>query len=255
MAEVKQRTRIDINIKMAAVKGVLLNFIVPLISLSVTGLLAALVVYPMYKALPGLKTDVKTQSDLQDSLQSKLDNLKRLIDFQKVVSENSGLINKVLVSEPLVPQLLNQVDDMARSAGLDISKLSYSYGEEKKGENAYQRVTVSLSASGTYDQLVAFFKIVEQAARAVGIEDYRFSVDSSNSGVFSTSFSLYSPYLNVNSSAVTDDPVNLDIGNKQFLEFINKIKSMKFYSYSVSAELPSAEESTESTSSGSSGTE
>ena len=43
------------------------------------------------------------------------------------------------------------------------------------------------------------------------------------------SFILTSPFLVVESSAVTDDPIDLDITDPAFIEFINEIKQMNYY--------------------------
>ena len=66
-------------------------------------------------------------------------------------------------------------------------------------------------------------------------------------------FVLESPYQFVNSTAVTDDPVNLDITKDDFVTIINKVKGLKYYNISIenisqqAQKAAEVKESTEST--------
>jgi hypothetical protein len=44
-------------------------------------------------------------------------------------------------------------------------------------------------------------------------------------------FSILSPFLYVKSTAVTDDPVELDITDPRFTEFVNTLKPLKYYEF------------------------
>lgn len=219
--------KFNLKINTDKIKNIAINYIVPLICFGLTAVLGLFVIYPMFKAWPTLKSDALSKEELAGVLQEKVSALERLVDFEKVVSEDSELINKVLVSKDAVPQLLNQVDSIARAAGFEIERLSYSYGEttEKK---AFDTVTVSLAVSGSYDQLIAFSRDIENAARLVDILDFRYTTNDSD-GKLNVTFVLSSPYLAVSSNAVTDDPMRLDISDTKFIEFINRVKKMKFY--------------------------
>lgn len=223
-----------ININMTEFKETLINYIVPLVSVLLIILILFFVLYPSYKSLPDLQGEVGRQTSLQNNLQSKLNNLNRLVDFENVVSENSDLVNKVLVSEELVPGLLTQVDKIARESGLTVTRLNYGLGatltDESAGDINYKYVTVNLGVSGTFDQLVTFLNNLENAARIINVDQMRYSISKTEEEtVLGINFVLVSPYIYVESTAVTDEPIDLDISDDKFVNLINKIKSMKYY--------------------------
>ncbi|EKD96338.1 MAG: hypothetical protein ACD_24C00087G0004 [uncultured bacterium] len=249
----------DIKSDLNALKNALVNFVVPIISLGITVILFVSVIYPSYKEIPTLKDDLQRKESLSTQLETKLKNLKRLVDFKSAVDEDEKLISDTLVSEPQVPQLLTQIDIIARENGLTLNKLSYSITEsdEKNKEAAMSQkvlnVTVVLSALGSHDQIINFFKTLESAARIVQIKTFRYeqSQDPETLGALGFSVVITSPYLYVQSNAVTDDPVDLDINDKEFIGTVNKVKKFKFYKPTLEEinkflSKPGVEESTES---------
>ena len=231
-----------VNVEAEIVKDTILNFIVPLIAVGICILIGVIFIMPAYKSLPELRNQIGEKTVLRDDLRAKKTNLNKLVDFKSIVDENSDLVNKVLVSEPLVPELLNQIDQIVKGSGMEVSKLSYAYGAE--GETAtYQSVDVALSSDGSYEQLVVFLRNIEDAARLINIATFRFNIDTAEGfEKVAANFTLVSPYLFVESQAVTDDPVTLDISSQKFIDFINKVKTMRFYDYSAGAfEFPAEE--------------
>jgi Tfp pilus assembly protein PilO len=219
------------------IRETLLNFVVPLVAFGITLGLFIIVIYPSYKKLPELKTELTTKSNLKLSLNTKLQRLNRLVDFKPVVEEDSALVDRVLVSEEEVPRLLDQVNQIATDAGMSITRLSYSYGSsgtsDKTEKKAFSSVSVSLGADANYDQIILLMKSVEKAARFVSIPNFRYSAGTSSVGdkLLNASFSLDSPYLFVKSTAVTDEPIDLDIASQKFIDFINMIKELKYYEF------------------------
>lgn len=217
------------NLDVPKLKSFALNFIVPIVSFSVSLLLIVTVIIPSFKNLPDLKNDLVQKQNLNNTLSKKLSNLERLIDFKRVVDENSTLINNVLVSEEMVPELLSQVDTIAKESSLEVSRLSYSLSQAGSGSLGYPSVDVSLGVIGTYDQLTTFLKLVESASRLIDVSTYRYSIGSKDANALNMNLVLRSPYLFVNSSAVTDDPIDLDVTSQGFLKFVSKIQGLKYY--------------------------
>lgn len=233
-----EKTGVSIN--KYAIKDFTMNFIVPLIALGLSAVMGFVIIYPSMKSLPTLKAEVEGKQALEAQLSSKLANLSNLSEFKSVVDENSMLVQKVLADEPLVPQLLTQIDQIAKESGLDVTKLSYSFSETKGSvadttivQPAYKTVDVALGASGNFDQVAVFLENMEKAARLVNVESFRYSVDQKESYKLDVSFSLASPYLKVESSAVTDDPVDLSLSDANFVQFINTIRELKYYDISA----------------------
>lgn len=260
--------KFKLNIDKVAIKSFLLNFLVPLICIGVTAALGFFVFYPSFQSYKPLKKEVADKQLLSTQLATKLTNLENLKEFKAVVDQNSALVQSVLVGEAMVPQLLTQIDQVARESGLTVTNLNYSFsapaalpaqqvtepGIVPLLEKPYKTVDVSLGTDGNYDQLVTFLANTENSARLVNVDTFRYTTSEKDSAtVLNVSFSLKSPYMTVESKAVTDDPINLSLSDKQFVDTINKIKGLKFYNISlesVKAELlTSTPETSQSTSS------
>ncbi len=233
---------------LAKIKDTLLNFIVPLISILAAVLILSLYTYPAYKELPIKKAELSSKTTLRNTLSKKVDALSKLVDFRNVFDENLAIVNKVLVPEPEVPRLLDQASQIAGKAGMDIDRLSYSYGSKGSDKSIFETVTVSMSVKSSFEQLVLFMELVEKAARYVSVPNFRYSVstkaEDAGQGSLSSSFSLDSPYLFVESSAVTDEPIGIDMSSKEFTDFMSMLKDLDYYDF-VNKNIQAEEEKPE----------
>ncbi|EKE00378.1 MAG: hypothetical protein ACD_22C00035G0001, partial [uncultured bacterium] len=110
----------------------------------------------------------------------------------------------------------------------------------------YKLVNVSLGSNGNQNQLIAFLENMENAARLINVKNFRYSMgEDKETGLMTLtiSFALESPYLFVESNAVTDEPIKLSISDAKFINDINKLKTLKYY------KMDTTNESTQSTSS------
>lgn len=232
-----EKKKVGMSLNTDAIKGTLLNFVVPLICFGISLVLLITFIYPSYKSYPIKKAELENALILKKTLQTKINYLRKLVDFKEFVDQDSDLVNKVLVSEAQVPILLDQVHQMSTESGMSVQRLSYSYsGTSGKGTDEkkdHESVSVSLGVDCAYDQIILFMQTAEKAARFVQISNYRYSMGTNREGEqkLSANFSLDSPYLFVQSSAVTDDPISLDISNQEFLNFINMIKELKYFEF------------------------
>jgi len=230
------------------VKDTVLNFIVPLLSILFAILILSLYVYPVYKELPVKKAELDKKIALRNTLSKKVEALTNLVNFKDVFDENLDVVTKVLVPEPEVPRLLDQASQIASRAGMDIERLSYSYGSKGSDKSSFETVTVSMSVKSSFEQLVLFMELVEKAARYVSVPNFRYSVSSNTGekdyGSLSSSFSLDSPYLFVESSAVTDEPIGIDMSSNEFTEFMSMLKGLDYYDF-VNKDIKAEEEKPE----------
>lgn len=227
----------NLNVDVSGLKSALVNFIVPLICIGATIIIGLLFLLPSVKNKPILLEELEQSQTLNSQLQKKKVVLQDLVDFRNIVEENAQLMDSTLVSEASVPELLAQVSIIAQEAGFEVTRLSYSYNDSGSsitsgtapsvGVSGYSEVTVSLGVRGAYDQLTAFLGSIENAARLVTVQNYRFSRDKD--GILEVSFTLSSPYLFVQSSAVTDDSITLDMSSPEFVSMLSKIKALRVY--------------------------
>jgi Tfp pilus assembly protein PilO len=216
-----------------ALKETLINFVVPLLALAVILVMLFVIIIPTIKSKPQKEAEIEKVQALNGQLRGKLENLNKMKNLESVVGDYSELVTRVLVDKPMVPELLTQVDTIATESGLEVTKLTYSFTEADAAAakaNAYPYVNVSLGAEGNYEQLIAFFESLEKAARVVYVQSFRYSEETSDNNTrLNFQVTLASPYLAVESKPNTDEPVNIDISNKDFIALIAELKKLKYY--------------------------
>ena len=249
MPEENKQINVDVNSFLYKLRNAVVNFIVPIIAFGVAILLIVLYIYPSFKSLPEKKEELNNKISLKNTLSEKVSDLKVLSDFGDVLNENLEIVNKVLVPEADVPRLLDQATQISQRAGMELDRLSYSYGSKEKEEKEtdFDVVNVSMGVNSSFEQLVLFMELVEKAARYVSVSNFRYSVsEDKEEGVsrISSSFSLDSPYLFVESSAVTDEPIGIDIKSSDFVNFMDMLKSLDYYDF-VNRNIQAEEEKPE----------
>ena len=249
MPEENKQINIDVNSFLYKLRNAVVNFIVPIVAFIVAILLIVLYIYPSFKSLPEKKEELNNKISLKNTLSEKVSDLKVLSDFGDVLNENLEIVNKVLVPEADVPRLLDQATQISQRAGMELDRLSYSYGSKEKEEKEtdFDVVNVSMGVNSSFEQLVLFMELVEKAARYVSVSNFRYSVsEDREEGVsrISSSFSLDSPYLFVESSAVTDEPIGIDIKSSDFVNFMDMLKGLDYYDF-VNRNIQAEEEKPE----------
>lgn len=217
-------------------KETLINFIVPLIAIGISIALFLVIILPGIQKNPEKELQITDAQSLNTKLTEKKEKLGKIESFENVITDYESLVSKVLLSEPKVPELLTQVDTIAKESGLAVTKLTYSFTDvtEKEKSAEVPLVNVSLGATGNYDQLVTFFENLEKAARLVYVDSFRFSEEKEdNKTQLAIQVSLASPYLTVDSKAVTDEPITIDIADQAFISFVDELKKMRYYELRV----------------------
>lgn len=221
-------------------KETLVNFIVPLVALGISIALFLIIILPGIQKNPQKEMQISDAQSLNAKLAQKREKLNKIESFENVISDYEGLVSKVLLSEPRVPELLTQVDTIAKESGLAVTKLTYSFSDvtEKEKQAEIPLVNVSLGATGNYDQLVTFFENLEKAARLVYVDSFRFSEEKEdNKKQLAIQVSLASPYLAVESKAVTDEPITIDIADQSFISFVDQLKKLRYYELKVDSSV------------------
>lgn len=240
----ENKPKSDISGALNKLKDTLLNFLLPLIAIIGAVLLGALYIVPSYKSLPVKKDELQRKVTLRNTLSQKVTDLNRLVDYKSAFDENLEVVNKVLVPEAEVPRLLDQASQMTEKAGMELDRLSYSYGSMGETGGDFDTVTVSMGTKSSLEQLILFMELVEKASRFVSVPSFRYSVSDRTAdagGAVSSTFSVDSPYLFVQSSAVTDDPIRIDVTSPDFISFMNMIKGLDYYDF-INRDIKAEEE-------------
>lgn len=222
------------ELKSLKIKQAIANYIIPLIAILLTLGLLGFYIYPSLSDIPLMQEQLQSKQNLAKQLEDKVQKLNSLTDFKQNVDDSQFLIDKALSSEPLVPQLLSQVDIIAREAGLSVQRLSYAVNDSgSDGANAgYQVVAVNLGTEGTYNQVVTFLRNIEDASRVINVNNIRFSTDA-DTGIVSATFILVSPYVRVESVASVDEPITFDIADPTFQKRIDSLRNLRHYDISI----------------------
>lgn len=217
------------------IKQTIANFIIPLIAVVLSLGLLGLYIYPSLTAIPLLNKELDDRTNLSQQLASKVTKLNSLIDFKQNVDESTVLVSKALSEEPLVPQLLTQIDQIANESGLAITRMSYALndtGEVDPAIGNYQVVAVNLSVSGNYNQIVTFLTNLENSSRVINVATVRFTVDD-ETGAIDTNLVLISPYVSVSAQANTDEPITFDVTAEDFQKTMERLRALRHYEISV----------------------
>jgi Tfp pilus assembly protein PilO len=239
------------NIDTQSLKNTLANFVVPIAALVGALVLILAVILPQVQNWPKVQEDLTKTRTLEASLDTKKGILDKMVDFQSVVDEDVKLFSQALSSEPMVPELLTQVDIIAKESGLEVTRLSYSVtdvgGGGAEDDITYKAIIVNMGVLGNYDQIGTFVANMENAARMIEVLNYRFSGENlQNESQYAATFVLRVPYLKVESQASTDSPISLDISGPDFTNILNKVKALKFYDIKVNDKFFNVEEADKS---------
>lgn len=250
--------------KAMRLKSAVINFIVPIVSMVLCLVLILVVIVPTYKQMPLKKSELDAATQKKQDLTTKLDNLNKLEQYKSVLDENLALVNKVLVTTSEEPKVSDEILQIAFASGMTVERLVTSgstpanapaaaaapattASEDVEGAPkttttpvaepvTAKSINASLGATGNLDQLEVFLTELENAARFVGVSSFRFTSvtgkGASDDGMYTFTISLDAPYMAVNSTASTDDPVEAELDTAKYQDFIAKLKALKFYEFS-----------------------
>lgn len=230
----ENRVKKEMSSVLYKIKDTVLNFLIPLIAIVGSVLLGIFYIMPSFKSLPVKKAELESKINLKNTLDDKVSDLKRLVDMKSNFDENSEIVNKVLVAEPEVPRLLDQASQITEKAGMSLERLGYSYSSKGESATGLDTITVSMGVNSSFEQLILFMELVENASRYVSIPSFRYSISdkgNNDKGAVSSTFSLDSPYLFVKSSAVADDPIKIDVTSSEFINFMDMLKGLDYYDF------------------------
>jgi Tfp pilus assembly protein PilO len=259
----KLTDQIESKIQPKILKDFFLNFLIPVVAVAISVVLILLFILPTMRSLPKLHDNLNSAVQTRTVLQNKIATLQKLASDQDTLNTDVTLVEKVLPSSIDAPLLMDETEQITKGSGLKVTQDSYSPGVTSAPETAPGTVPsttvsntadIALTAAGDYGQLISFMHTVENAARVLTVTGFHYSASGSNTSGALTSvagnassleitLSLSSPYLQVKSNAVTDDPLTIDISSTAFTNFMTTLNSMTYYDYSVSAQESSASQS------------
>ncbi len=245
---------VNFNHVKRVVEKYLLDFMIPLACLVLSLVLGIFVLRPSISKLPELQQTNEEATALDLQLTEKLKNLNDLLNFKPIVSNYVDDFEVILPPEPMVPQLLTQVDTLVAINGLALKDLNYTSKVVAAPSGAQPAasaqtpvapapsrfVLVNLKVVGTYNQVIPFLKNMETSGRVLKVDSVKlskFRVGPRDEEVvedaMSMDFVLRAPYVRVQSNAVTDDPITIDINDPKFNEIRARVEGFEVYKYNI----------------------
>lgn len=216
-------------------KETLRPYVGPALALMVSfGLVVGLII-PRAPKIPELKKQEKQTQETLTKLAQKSKTLKNLASQKAILEADYAVMKDVLATDPEVPTLVDQVQKIATDSAVTVKSLNFS-GEKKdkkEKEGALTELGVGISIEGVYDNVLAYLRAVEQAARVLKVKALRFTAVSgegkSEAGNITTSVGLSSYYQPETAKASLESPVPADFQSKKYQDLLIKLRNLQVY--------------------------
>ena len=159
---------------------------------------AYFVLMPRYNSFRNLENQLKKEEENLRNRQKSLTDLKELEENYSSAKLKVKDISNILPKEKQIPELLVQLEALAKENNLvlgSVSLASTAEGEEK----AYKSLGISLELAGSYSNLKKYLDSVEKNMRIMDITSLNFSatpvVAEGPPDVFSYTVSMRTYYI------------------------------------------------------------
>jgi type IV pilus assembly protein PilO len=151
---------------------------------AIAALLFAVFYFLLYSGLAAEATGLSSEIDKLRTDRSKLQSLKEqrddLLSRVESLQKEIDAMKKKLPSSAELSQLINLLNDRAKTAGLQIENFKRRNDTEEK---FYKTITIDMKLRGTYGELLSFFESVDQMNRIVNMRNLSMSrVESGAAG-------------------------------------------------------------------------
>lgn len=157
-----------------------MKFILPAIFLAAAGAIFVVYIEPTYADIE----ELRSTDALYDDALSKAAELRQVRDnimsqYQDIPSEDIERVEKMVPDTVDNVRLARDIDNIARAYGMTVSDLSVSVNEPSgtgvQQTGTYRTVTLQFSVSGTYQELQAFLRDMENSLRLLDVTSISFS--------------------------------------------------------------------------------
>lgn len=156
---------------------------------------AAMTFFGVFAINPTLTTIVDLKKQLADSeyvqeqLRNKINNLSTLQQRYNEITPDIPVIFAAIPDTPSAPLFVGQVETLAKQANLRITSLRVSEVQLTPGKNPSAQnasFTFQLEATGSYEDLLTFAKLLSQMNRIVSVESMGIARDTKQEALLIT---------------------------------------------------------------------
>lgn len=146
-------------------------------------IILALVVGYYFLLFSPLRSELTQRSEEQESKEQQLQQLQQQVAELEEVARNAPEIERQLLelskripSQPEIPTLVVQVEEVAREAGVTQVSIEPGAPEPPPEGGDFARVPITMSFEGTYEQLQDFVGRILNLVRLVTINEINYEV-------------------------------------------------------------------------------
>lgn len=164
------------------------NIILTLISVSLFG---AFAINPTLTTIVKLKKELSDDEFAQNNLEEKIRNLSILQQKYVAIEDDIPYALDAIPDSPQVPYLMAQIQSVAKNANIHLSNLqnlAVELFKQNVPEKKYYQYSFSLSGTGSFENISAFFSKLVNMQRIVSIST--FSIDKTADKTGDLRFSL-----------------------------------------------------------------
>lgn len=164
------------------------NIILSLIAISLFGMFA---INPTVSTIARLKKELSDDELVERALEEKIRNLSLLQKKYAEIQEDIQYTLDAIPDNPQVPHLMAQIQSVAKNTNIHLSNLqnlAVELFKENVPEKKYYSYSFSLSGTGGFENISAFFSKIVNIQRIVSINT--FSIDKTADKTGDLRFSL-----------------------------------------------------------------
>jgi len=226
----------DLNVAMSKYKEAVLPVVLTLISLS----LLFFVGLNSFNSISVIKEDLSLSQSKLTVLEEKRKNLEAIAGMAGVLDDNLALAVNALPEKDEISALLSQVQQISGEASVNLNSLQYTgnsrsssnQGADAKKTGLENGLFVQTTVMGTYQQIIRFLELLENARRVVSVESLRLSTSSKEDvSSLNASLSITGYYLERSPQSISSatSPVRADFRSVSLNQVLEKLRSYKRY--------------------------
>jgi len=204
-------------------QSIIRQYEVPIFLVLLGILLVAFVGVPNWNNVQELQSQITSEQARLDLLKEKNLKLLNFADQGSLLDEQFALFDKAIPTESQVPELLNQIQKISDSCGVEVTGMQF--GGEVTQAGALRQVRLQYSAKSKFKQLTCFVVALEGASRLVGLESIRYGT----SGGFLFPEAILLSYYTPEPTLLPDTPLTFSLSDPSYTGAVTLLETLKTY--------------------------
>jgi len=188
--------------------------------------------YNQYLGILKIKDSTVEENKNLDKLSAQKEYLKSLADDRAELEGRQKLAQQAVPLSDDISDLMNQVIEMAKTTGIELTDLSFSGLGNGEESTDFKKVVLRSTAKGTFSQLVSFVNHIENSRRILVIDSLTYDPAASDVDDVSQKYTLslnltgfYYPEIDVKSLTIDQLAKPTDL-----TDIVIRLRSYRYYS-------------------------